>query len=64
MTPEIKRALEVIRDECRKHECCNQDCQLYNTKYTRFNGEEICLLEFCMPFEYRIEAWEKEKSNG
>ena len=30
MTPEIKHALETIRDECRKHECCNRS----NPKWT------------------------------
>ena len=28
MTPEIKHALEVIRDECRKHETCSDECPL------------------------------------
>ena len=29
MTPEIKHALEVIRDESRKHEICSDECPLY-----------------------------------
>ena len=29
MTPEIKHALETIRDECRKHQMCSDECSLY-----------------------------------
>lgn len=30
MTPEIRHALEVIRDECRKHANCNRRCEFFN----------------------------------
>ena len=39
MTPEIKHALEVIRDECRKHDCCNRRCELFNLSFEFGNGE-------------------------
>ena len=60
MTPEIKRALETIRDECRKHDCCNRHCELRNPDYEFCNGESPCRISERTPDEWNIEVWEKE----
>ena len=65
MTPELKHALKVIRDECKKHDRCQNcplgmltsggkwwDCRL-------LHGECIDFL----PYKWNIEAWEKENEN-
>ena len=60
MTPEIKHALEVIRDECRKHGCCNRYCELRNPDHEFCYGESPCWISERTPDEWDIEAWEKE----
>ena len=60
MTPEIKHALEVIRDECQKHVNCNRRCELFNLSYESCNGERPCLISKRIPYYWNIEAWEKE----
>lgn len=62
MTPEIKHALEVIRDQCRKHECCH--CELSNPDCEFWYGESPCRISERTPDEWDIEAWKKEKNNG
>ena len=63
MTPEIKHALEVIRDQCRKHDCCDISCPLRNPDYEFCNGESPCRISERTPDEWDIEAWEKESKN-
>lgn len=63
MTPEIKHALEVIRDECRKHETCSDECPLYIA-----GADETHLAGYCPivkgynPWECE-QVWEKEKKD-
>lgn len=63
MKPEIRRALETIRDECRKHETCSDECPLYikGTDGTHLDG--YCpIVEGYNPWECD-KVWEDE-SNG
>lgn len=60
MKPEIKRALETIREECRKHDTCNIRCPFFNPSYKFCNGEIPCLIHERTPDEYNIDEWEKE----
>ena len=60
MTPEIKQALEVIRDECWKNGWCDRRCELFNTRYELGNGERLCLISQRIPDEWNIEVWEDE----
>lgn len=63
MTPEIKHVLETIRDECRKHDCCNRHCELFNPSFEFGNGESPCLISKLIPYYWTSERGEDE-SNG
>ena len=63
MTPEIKRALETIRDECRKHEKCSDECPLYIAGAVETHLAGYCpIVEGYNPWE-SDKVWEDE-SNG
>lgn len=70
MTPELKHALKVIRDECKKHNRC-QDCPLGMLTHNRVTDEcwwDCRLLhgeciDF-LPYKWNIEAWEEENANA
>lgn len=72
MTPELKHAIEAIRDECRKPKAaenctwaytarCNLICEVCS-----YNSQSAAkrLLSYRTPAEYSIELWEKENTNG
>ena len=63
MTPKIKRALETIRDEYRKHDCCNRHCELFNPSFEFGNGESPCLISKQIPC-YRTSERGEDESNG
>lgn len=68
MTPELKHALEVIRDECRKHQRC-QDCYLGMPTHSGEHEWWDCRLRRSdcidfLPYKWNIEAWEEENDNA
>lgn len=62
MTRKLKKALKVIRDECRKHRNC-RECPLCKPGIVFINGILACSIGGLIPEGYDIEAWEKESDN-
>ena len=63
MTPELRCALEVIRDECRKHEICSDECPFYIKGAYETHLDGYCpIVEGYNPWECD-KVWEDE-NNG
>lgn len=62
MTPELKHALEVIRDECERHVYCNF-CPLSKFMY----GRHCCAIGRIVPRDWKVKEREsaaKDTKNG
>lgn len=56
MTPELKQALELIKNTCRKQKDCD-GCPLHDPDWG-------CRLYIVSPDEWEIDEWAKEDGNG
>ena len=57
MTPELKQALEIIKNTCRKQKNCD-DCPLNDP-----NGD-ACYTWRKEPWQWKPDEWEMEGKNG
>lgn len=59
MTPELKHAIETIRDECKKHGDNCKGCVLDDPNYPTFR----CRLYQCeIPEDWNPDEWEEEET--